>query len=156
MKLTVAANWVAAPLKQFVDEARVQLAVLLHPTGQVLGQFGFARSVDVMTACALASATSASSAALGQLVDGKPFRGVHYVGQERQLFLAPVPIEGGSLILLTVFDQESSLGIVQLFFQEFCAFVATVAPPASDGAVSLDDDFERELNRNLAVMFGRA
>ena len=89
-------------------------------------------------------------------MDGKPFRGVHYVGQERQLYLAPVPIEGGSLILLTVFDQESSLGIVQLFFQEFCAFVAAVAPPASDGAVSLDDDFERELNRNLAVMFGRA
>jgi hypothetical protein len=43
VRLTVAANWVEAPLKQFVDEARVQLAVLLHPTGQVLGQFGFAR-----------------------------------------------------------------------------------------------------------------
>jgi hypothetical protein len=156
VRLTVAANWVEAPLKQFVDDARLQLAVLLHPTGQVLGQFGFAKSVDVMTACALASATSASSAALGNLVDGKPFRGVHYVGMERQLYLAPVPIEGGTLILLAVFDQESSLGIVQLFFQEFCAFVAAVAPPASDGAVSLDHDFERELNRNLAVMFGRA
>jgi hypothetical protein len=39
MKLTVAANWVEAPLKQFVDEARVQLAVLLHPTGQVRGRW---------------------------------------------------------------------------------------------------------------------
>ena len=30
MKLSVAENWVEAPLKQFVDEARVQLAVLLN------------------------------------------------------------------------------------------------------------------------------
>jgi len=67
VRLTVAANWVEAPLKAFVDDARVQLAVLLHPTGQVLGQFGFARSVDVMTACALASATHASSAELGRI-----------------------------------------------------------------------------------------
>ena len=34
MKLSVAENWVEEPLKQFVDEARVQLAVLLNPSGQ--------------------------------------------------------------------------------------------------------------------------
>ena len=156
MRLTVAANWVEAPLKAFVDDARVQLAVLLHPTGQVLGQFGFARSVDVMTACALASATHASSAELGRMVDGQPFTGVHYAGLTRQLFLGTVPIEGGSLVLLTVFDDESSLGLVQLFFQEFRANVAAVAPAAEPAAVALGEDFERELNRNLAVMFGKA
>jgi hypothetical protein len=156
VKLAVAANWIEAPLKHFVDEARVQLAVLLHPSGQVLGQFGFARSVDVMTACALSAAINASSAELGRQLDGKPFTGLHYAGKSRQLYLASVPIAGGTLVLLAVFDDESSLGLVQLFFKEFCAAVAAAAPNVSAEPPALGEDFERELNRNLAVMFGRA
>jgi hypothetical protein len=156
MRLSVAENWVEAPLKQFVDEARVQLAVLLNPSGQVLGQFGFASSVDVMTACALAAATTASSAELGRQVDGKPFTGLHYAGKVRQIFLGQVPMGKGSLILLTVFDDESSLGLVQLFFSELCASLALVVPADAPATPALGEDFERELNRNLAVMFGRA
>ena len=156
MRLAVAATWVEAPLKRFVEEARVQLAVLLHPSGQVLGQFGFARSMDVMTACALSAAINASSAELGRMLEGKPFTGVHYAGKTRQIYLATVPIPGGALVLLAVFDEESSLGLVQLYFREFCAEVAAAAPLASADAPALGGDFERELNRNLAVMFGRA
>jgi hypothetical protein len=156
MRLSVAENWVEAPLKQFVGEARVQLAVLLNPSGQVLGQFGFASSVDVMTACALAAATTASSAELGRQVDGRPFSGLHYAGKVRQIFLGQVPMASGSLILLTVFDDESSLGLVQLFFAELCTALAGVVQPEAPAAPALGEDFERELNRNLSVMFGRS
>jgi hypothetical protein len=156
MRLSVAENWVEAPLKQFVDEARVQLAVLLNPSGQVLGQYGFASSVDVMTACALAAATTASSAELGRQVDGRPFSGLHYAGKARQIFLGQVPMGTSSLILLTVFDSESSLGLVQLFFAELCASVAVIVPPDAPSTPALGEDFERELNRNLSVMFGRS
>lgn len=157
MKLSVAENWVEAPLKQFVDEARVQLAVLLNPSGQVLGQYGFTSSVDVMTACALAAATTASSGELGRQVDGKPFTGLHYAGRKRQIFLGQIPMRGSSLILLTVFDDESSLGLVHLFFAELCTQLAAARPAdAPAAAQTLAADFERELNRNLAVMFGRA
>lgn len=155
MRLSVADKWVEPPLKRFVDEARAHLAVLLHPSGQVLGQFGFARSVDVMTACALSAAIHASSVELGRMVDGTPFTGLHYAGERWQLFLGLVPISGGSLLLLTVFDEESSLGLVRLYFKEFCADVLQVAPPPNAAAPTLADDFEGELNRNLAVMFGR-
>ncbi len=156
MKLSVAENWVEAPLKQFVDEARVQLAVLLNPSGQVLGQFGFASSVDVMTACALAAATTASSGELGRLVDGRPFAGLHYAGKVRQIFLGQVPMGAGTLILLTVFDEESSLGLVQVFFAELCVALAGVVQPDAPTTPALAEDFERELNRNLSVMFGRS
>ena len=156
MRLSVAEHWVEKPLKQFVDEARVQLAVLLNPNGQVLGQFGFARSVDVMTACALAAATTASSAELGRQVDGKPFSGLHYAGKVRQIFLGQVPMGKNTLILLTVFDEDSSLGLVQLFFAELCASLSAVVLADAPAAPALADDFERELNRNLSAMFGRA
>jgi len=156
MRLTVAASWVETPLHQLVADARLELGVLLHPTGQVLGQFGFARSVDVMTACALAAATHASSNELGRMLDGKPFGTVHYVGSTRQFFRATVPTKGTSLILFAVFDEESSLGLVQLFFQQFCEAVAELAPSPQAEPAALAENFESELNRNLAVMFGRA
>lgn len=155
MKLQVAADWVEAPLKAFVDEARAEVAVLMHPSGQVLGQFGLVRSVDVVTACALAAAIHASSGELGRLVEGKAFAGMHYAGPTKQIFLAPLQIADGTLLLLTVFDEESSLGLVQLFFKEFATRVANVAPEFKSADAALAVDFEGELNKNLALMFGR-
>ena len=155
MQLQVAAGWVEAPLREFVSDARAEIAVLLHPSGQVLGQYGFTRSVDVVTACALAAAIHASSGELGRQLDGKAFTVMHYVGERKQIFLAPVPIPSGTLLLLTVFDEESSLGLVQLYFAEFCGALAKVAPEWHGAESALASDFEGELNKNLAAMFGR-
>jgi len=157
MKISVAAGWVETPLKQFVDDARVEIAVLLHSGGQVLGQYGFARSIDVMTACALASAIHASASELGRQLEGAPFGVLHYMGRERQIFLGAIPAQGSVLLLLAVFDRESSLGLVQLFLEEFKARVAAAAPVVSpDQPPALAENFERDLNRNLAQLFGRA
>jgi len=42
------APWLDAPLAEFVRQARVGLAVALEPSGRVLAQHGFTRSLDVM------------------------------------------------------------------------------------------------------------
>lgn len=155
--LAVTEGWAEAPLRAFVDDARVQLALLLHPSGQVLGQHGFARRIDVMSACALAAATNASSAELGRMLEGKPFRGLHYAGKEKQIFLGQADTPRGPYLLLTVFDQTASLGLVQLYFGEFRARLKDAAPAADiGGAAPLKEQFEGELNKNLAALFGRA
>jgi predicted regulator of Ras-like GTPase activity (Roadblock/LC7/MglB family) len=155
VKLQVAADWVEEPLKTFVMDARAEIAVLMHPSGQVLGQYGFTRSVDVVTACALGAAIHASSGELGRQMQGKPFTGMHYAGKAKQIFLAPVEAQSGTLLLLTVFDEESSLGLVQLYFKEFAAAVSKAAPSLQGAETALASDFEKELNKNLAAMFGR-
>lgn len=156
--MTIAAveGWVEAPLKRFVDDARVRVALLLLPSGQVLAQHGFTRAVDVMSACALAAAIHASSAELGRQLEGRPFAGLHHAGKERQIFLAEAPTLRGSYLLLTVFDRESSLGLVQLYFDEFRSRLAAAAPPREEAKPVLETNFERDLNRNLAALFGRA
>jgi hypothetical protein len=157
MSVAVAEEWVERPLRDFVGEARVLLALLLHPSGQVLAQHGFTRAVDVMSACALAAAIHASSGELGKQLDGKPFGVLHHAGRERQIFLAPVATAQARYILLTVFDQQSSLGLVQLYFEEFRAALGKAAPAvAVERPPALAKDFEGELNRNLAALFGRA
>ena len=156
MSFAVVEDWVETPLRSFVSEARVVLALLLHPSGQVLAQHGFNRAVDVMSACALAAAIHASGGELGRQLEGVPFRGLHHAGRERQIFLAEAPTPRGTYIFLTVFDRESSLGLVQLYFEEFVKALAAAAPPKPEERPVLQENFERELNRNLAVLFGRA
>ena len=157
MTVAVAEDWVGPPLREFVAEARVLLALLLHPSGQVLAQHGFTRAVDVMSACALAAAIHASSGELGTQLDGKPFNVLHHAGKERQIFLAPASTKSSRFILLAVFDRQSSLGLVQLYFEEFRAALGRAEPAtAAERPPVLATDFEGELNRNLAALFGRA
>ena len=156
MNIAVVETWVEAPLRRYVDDARARLALLLHPSGQVLAQAGFTRAVDVMTACALAAASHATAGELGRRVEGRPFRGLHYAGPERQLYLAPVETARGSYICLTVFDQESSLGLVRMFFEELTKELAAAAPPLEAlRAPALAVNFEAELHSNLNALFGR-
>jgi hypothetical protein len=157
MNVTAVESWVETPLRQFVEDARVVLALLLHPSGQVVAQFGFDRAVDVMSACALAAAIHASAGELGKLLEGRPFRGLHHAGRERQLYLAETRTRRGSYVLLTVFDEESSLGLVRMYFDELCHRLISAAPTAPNREEPiLEMNFERELNRNLAALFGRA
>jgi hypothetical protein len=149
--------WIEEPLRRFVEDARVTIALLLLPSGQVLAEHGFTRSLDVAAACALAAAIHASGGELGRMLDGRPFRGLHHAGTDRQLFLGEARTRRGTYIFLTVFDQESSLGLVRLYFDEFTANLSAAAPNV-DAATApvLSDTFERDLNRNLAALFGRA
>jgi predicted regulator of Ras-like GTPase activity (Roadblock/LC7/MglB family) len=149
--------WIEEPLRRFVDDAGVALALLLHPNGQVLAQYGFTRAMDIMSACALAAAIQVSSAELGRQLEGKPFSGLHHAGKERQIFLADAQTQSGPYIFLTVFDERSSLGLVRLYFDELRGNLAKAAPPRAEAPEPmLNENFERELNKNLAVLFGRA
>lgn len=157
MIISTVEPWIEPPLKRYVDDARARLALLLHPSGQVMAQAGFTRAIDVMSACALAAAVHATAAELGRLVDGQPFRGLHYAGVEKQLHLAAIDTARGVYICLTVFDYESSLGLVRLYFDDLCRDLAAAAPAlAALRQPTLANDFERELNQNLASLFGRS
>lgn len=152
---SVMTGWADAPLKRYVDDARLELAVLMHTSGQVLAQHGFQKRLDVQTACALSAAINATAAQLGLLIEGKPFRGLHYAGTARQLHLAQLEVGGELLLLLSVFDRESSLGIVQLYLDELRATLVAAAPAQEDAAPALAENFERDLNSNLAALFGK-
>jgi hypothetical protein len=153
MIISTAEPWIEAPLRRYVDEARARMALVLHPSGQVLAQAGFTRAVDVASACALAAAAFATVGELGRQLDGRTFGGVHHVGLEKQFYLAHTETKIGGFICFTVFDSESSLGLVRLYFDELCAELAAAAPAPVITKPALASDFEAELNANLMALF---
>jgi len=156
MIIATAEPWIEAPLRRYVDDARASIALLLHPSGQVLAQAGFTRAVDVMSACALASAVHATSVELGRQLEGRAFRGLHHAGAAKQLYLVRAETARGPYICLTVFDSESSLGLVRMYFDELSRELSAAAPPLpAFREPTLAVNFENELNANLAALFGR-
>lgn len=154
MKRSVA-PWLDEPLAEFVRQARVGMAVALEPSGRVLAQHGFTRSLDVMSVCSLVAAIHASGSELGRQANGAPFGPLHHGGEGRQLFLAPSAVVSRTVLLLVVFDERTSLGVVRHFFEEFSRALQDITERDLETA-PLTGDFERDLGRNLAMLFGRA
>ena len=150
---TVSERWVEGPFLRFIEEGRFRCGVLLLSSGRVIAQFGFSGPEEVMSVCALASAINASSGELGRQLDGKPFGEMHHAGGERQLYMGNCAVGGTQYLFVGVFDADSSLGMVEMYFgdfsralQESWGAAAPDAPPTGD--------FEGDLNRSLDALFG--
>lgn len=143
----------AGPLEDFVRESRVRLALLINRSGQVLAQQGFDRLFDLVGVASLAAGINASSRALANQLGEKQFQHLHHAGQARQLFLGHFESPAGQLILVTVFDERSSIGLVRLFFEEFVRAIREL--PDMDAARSsiAGLDFEAELETSLDRFF---
>lgn len=141
-----------APTRTFVRESRVRMAILINGAGQVLAQHGFTRSYEVMNVASLAAAAHASSRALATLTGAVRWEHLHHAGQERQLFLAPLQTPVEELIMVAIFDGDTSLGMVQLLYDQLAREIAALpvmheAPRGTDQA-----SFERDLESGLEFL----
>ena len=148
----VSAPWLDAPLRRFVQDSRVQRAIVLHPDGKVLGQFGFGSAVEVKTACALAAAINASGRELGRQLGGRPFLGLHQGGRRQGVFMGACSAAGRECLLLAAFDRDSTLGLVRLYFAEFRDAVGGSGD--GPGEIRGPGDLEADLNSSLDALFG--
>lgn len=148
----VSAPWLDAPLRRFVQDSRVHRAIVLHPDGKVLGQFGFTSAAEVMTACALAAAINASGRELGRQLGGRPFLGLHQGGRKQGVFMGACAAVGRECLLLAAFDRDSTLGLVRLYFGEFRDSIGGVDQSTTDWTPSRD--LEADLNSSLDALFG--
>lgn len=148
--------WTLEPLTTYVSEAGARLVLLMTPAGQVLAQSGFLRAVDVMASSALGAAIMASTTELARLMGQPAFAGLNHQGQRHGIFLSGFLTDRGPLNVLVVYDlNASSLGLVQLFFEQLVADLRAASPKTGVRKQVLAVDFERELNESLNSLFGR-
>ncbi|HEX5724046.1 MAG TPA: hypothetical protein VFX98_01195 [Longimicrobiaceae bacterium] len=146
------------PVDRFAREAALRLVLLINASGQVLAQRGFARALDVMGVASLGAGIHASSRALAEMLgEAQGFRHLHQGGGggAGQVFIGPFTTPAEELIAIGVFGEDSSIGLVQVFFADFVREVAalpgwSVARPTADA-----EAFERDLEAGLQHAFGR-
>jgi hypothetical protein len=146
-------NWTVAPLERFVNEAGARLTLVMTPAGQVLAQFGFTRAVDVMAAAALGAAIVSSTEEIARMLEEAGFTSLNHQGVRHGIFIAGFNTPRGRLLALVVYGSNSSVGLVQLFFDEFVRDLVAACPLPEDQKPVLAENFERELNESLATLF---
>jgi hypothetical protein len=144
----------AAPVDHFAREAGLRLVLLINESGQVLAQRGFARALDVMGVAALGAGIHASSHALAVMLGEGGFRHLHQGGSASQVFIGPFRTPAEDLIVIAVFGDDSSLGLVQVFFGEFVHEVAALPGWSQTRPTASARSFERDLNAGLETIFG--
>jgi predicted regulator of Ras-like GTPase activity (Roadblock/LC7/MglB family) len=142
------------PVERFVRDTRVRLVLLVNRSGQVLAQHGFTRTLDVIGVAALAAGIHASSSAIATLLRQEKFGHLHQAGSADQVFLASFRTPAEDLILVTVFGEDSSIGMVRVFYESFTEQVASLpgwrhVRPTADAAA-----FEQDLEAGLDHFFG--
>jgi hypothetical protein len=147
--------WVEAPLQSFLAESSARLTLLMTTSGQVVAQHGFGRSLDVMTAAALGAGIVASTEELARLMGASRFEALVHHGARQSCMLSAFVTPRGRWIGLVVFGQETSVGIVQLFFEQMVRQLADAAPREQVQVPRLAENFEHELDASLRALFGR-
>jgi hypothetical protein len=153
--MRVLETWVSGPLARFLDESAARLVLLMTASGQVVAQHGFTRSVDVMSAAALGAGIMASTGEMARIMGSRRYGALVQEGQDQGMLLSGFDTPRGPWIGLVVFGPETSVGLVQLFFQQFMDEMAAAAPPEDARGPVLAENFEHELNASLRALFGR-
>ena len=152
-ELPIVVRALREPVGTFVRDSRVRMSLLVNRSGQVLAQHGFTGGYEVVNVASLAAAAHASARALAELTRSGGWSHLHHAGRERQLFLAPLDTPVEQLILVAIFDADSSLGIVQLFYRRLAQCVATL-PELRAIAPSVDQrTFEQDLEAGIERVF---
>ncbi|HRP08417.1 MAG TPA: hypothetical protein PLL69_08010 [Gemmatimonadales bacterium] len=147
--------WVAAPLTDLVRESAARVALVMTSSGQVIGQHGFTRSLDVMAAAALGAGILATTGELARLIGAeRGFGAVVHQGAAQGVWLAEFDTPRGGWVALVVFGRESTVGLVRMFFERFARAVAEATPPPVAEREVLAEGFERELDASLQALFG--
>ena len=144
----------AGPVERFARESAVRLVLLINESGQVLAQRGFARALDVMGVAALGAGIHASSRAIAGLLGQRGFHHLHQGGGQDQVFIGSFATPAEELILIAVFGEDSSIGLVRVFFDTLMQEVAGLpgwreTRPTADAAA-----FEKDLEAGLDHFFG--
>jgi hypothetical protein len=147
--------WVVEPLEVFLAESSARLTLLMTSSGQVVAQHGFSRSLDVMTAAALGAGIVASTEEIARLMGVTRFAGLVHHGERQSCMLSAFGTPRGRWIGLVVFGPETSVGIVQLFFEQMVAQLVSSAPREQAPPPTLAENFESELDASLKALFGR-
>jgi hypothetical protein len=142
-----------APITEFVRDARLRLALLVRGSGQVLAQHGFTGGYELMNVASLAAAAHASSRALAHVVGSAGWSHLYHAGRQRSLFLAPLATPAEELIVIAIFDDESSIGLVQFYFDRLAGRVARLGAFQQRGAGTTQHEFERDLHAGLQRLF---
>jgi predicted regulator of Ras-like GTPase activity (Roadblock/LC7/MglB family) len=101
-------------LDEVRDGTHAAFSILLDTTGQRIAASGKLDGLDQTSMASLAAGNVSATEGLADLVGENGFVSLHHEGADRSIYVSLV---SSKVILLVVFDEQSSLGLVRLRVQ---------------------------------------
>jgi predicted regulator of Ras-like GTPase activity (Roadblock/LC7/MglB family) len=128
-----------AELHKLFEQASAKLVFLVDKNGQLIASVGEAQNLDTTSLASLTAGNIAAAGGMAKLLGEKEFSILFHEGERENIHISLL----GRVILVVVFDQRSSLGLVRLrvkksaesFSRIFARILQKVErPAASPGA----------------------
>jgi len=110
-------------LERLRQEANARLTFLLDKNGQQLCRAGDLDDIDPTSLASLTAGNVAATEGLAQLIGEREFAILFHEGENEHLHINVV---GGRSILVVLFDERSSLGLVRLRVKKASAELASI------------------------------
>ncbi|PMQ02513.1 MAG: MglB protein [Dictyoglomus sp. NZ13-RE01] len=110
-------------LGQFLNESKAKAALLVDKSGTVIGGKGTASQFDFVTISALAAGAFSATQELAKLLGEEEFSLIFHQGKRNHLHISHIEKQ---VLLLVIFDDSTTLGMVRLFAQKACQNLAEI------------------------------
>jgi len=125
-------------LRAFMQESGSSETLLIDRGGQLLATGGLTGSFDTVSISALAAGAFSSTGALAQLLGETEFTVLFHQGNKESMHVSTVDDQA---ILLAIFGERTTVGMVRLFAKEAAAAIGQIlaaarAKPSNRGALS--------------------
>ena len=98
-------------LAKLVEESKAKSVYLIDKNGQLIASYGETQGMDTTSLASLAAGNIAATGGLAQLIGEQEFSVIFHEGQRDNLHIS---IVAKRVILLVIFDDRTSLGLVRL------------------------------------------
>jgi predicted regulator of Ras-like GTPase activity (Roadblock/LC7/MglB family) len=104
-------------------ECNAKVVFLVDKNGQQIAAIGELEAIDTTALASLAAGNVAATDSLARLIGEKEFSILFHEGERDNLHISVV---GGRMILVVIFDERSSLGLVRLRVKKGSSELATI------------------------------
>ncbi|MBD1401302.1 roadblock/LC7 domain-containing protein [Pelovirga terrestris] len=98
-------------IERLLRESNAKVIFLVDKDGQLIAATGETENLDTTSLASLTAGNIAATGGLAKLIGEKEFSILFHEGEKDNIHLS---IVGGRVILVVIFDQRSSLGLVRL------------------------------------------
>lgn len=102
---------ISALIDRLLREANAKVIFLVDKDGQLIAATGETEHLDTTSLASLTAGNIAATGGLAKLIGEKEFSILFHEGEKDNIHIS---IVGGRVILVVIFDQRSSLGLVRL------------------------------------------
>jgi predicted regulator of Ras-like GTPase activity (Roadblock/LC7/MglB family) len=143
-------------LSEFLDASQAKCILVVDREGHLVTKKGFTRSFDTTSLSALVAASFASTKAMAEVLGETQFLVLSHQGTTEHIHIA---LASGRALLVIVFDDRTTLGMVRLYASEVTNRVAEALEKAEErnktrAPQKLKADFEEAAEQRLADFFG--